>query len=216
MGFKWIGGLIDQEGPDEFVLGCEESHGYLVGTYARDKDAVGACLVMAELAARLRAEGRTLHDRLDELHLQHGVYSERLVTIQMEGAEGMTRMQRLMGRLRAEPPRAVGQAATTAVWDYLQQQVRRDGAVQPLDGPRGDMVVLEFAQPGHRLAVRPSGTEPRVKIYLFAWTPPDQLASLEAAREAHERWFDQVTQDVQTWARQPAQREDQAMWGGLS
>ncbi len=202
VGFKWIGARIDQEGPDGFVLGCEESHGYLVGTYARDKDGVVACLLMAELAARLRAQGRTLHDRLDELARRHGVYSERLIAMEREGAEGLAQMQRMMHRLRTEPPRELGQCEVTGVLDYLQLQVLRDGLTQPLAGPRGDMVVLEFAQAGHRLAVRPSGTEPRVKIYLFAHTPPEQLASLAAARRAHDQWFDQVDDDFRTWSRE--------------
>lgn len=212
VGFKWIGARIDQEGPDRFVVGCEESHGYLVGTYARDKDGVVACLLLAELAARLRAAGRTLHDQLDTLARQHGLYSERLIAMAREGAEGMAQMQRWMDVLRVAPPRALGGLPVTCVRDYLQLQVRRDGQAQALAGPRGDLVVLELDRPGYRLAVRPSGTEPRIKIYLFAWTSPAQLAGLAAARRAHDDWFDRVDRDLRAWAQDVAPEPAGRMW----
>ncbi len=108
VGFKWIGGAIDEEGPEQFVLGCEESHGYLIGQYARDKDGAVACLLMSELAARLLAAGKSVHEKLDDLFWQHGVHTERLLTFQMEGSEGMAKMQRLMARLRERPPARMG------------------------------------------------------------------------------------------------------------
>ena len=90
------------------MLGCEESHGYLVGQYAQDKDGAVACLLMAELAAQLKAAGKSVHQQLDDLFRQHGVHAEQLLTIQMEGSEGMARMNRLMDRFRRQPPAAVG------------------------------------------------------------------------------------------------------------
>ena len=82
-----------RRGPDKFLFGTEESHGFLVGTYVRDKDAAVACMLMAELAAKSKAAGKTLHERLDSLYWQHGYHGERQVNVFMPGSAGMTRMQ---------------------------------------------------------------------------------------------------------------------------
>jgi phosphoglucomutase/phosphomannomutase len=199
VGFKWIGGAIDEEGPAHFVLGCEESHGYLVGQYARDKDGAVACLLMSELAARLKAAGKSVHERLDELFRQHGVHTEQLLTIQMEGSEGMARMNRLMDRFRRQPPAELGGLRVVAVRDYLAQQVRCQTETRPLPGPRGDMVMLDFAPAGNYIAVRPSGTEPKVKFYLFAYTPPAQCADLAGATARQAARLGQLGQEVRAF-----------------
>jgi hypothetical protein len=108
VGFKWIGQAIDQTGPEHFVFGCEESHGYLAGTHVRDKDASVAALLMAELTAELAAAGRTPHELLDELFCTHGCHLERQVSVMLPGASGMDRMREIMGTLRARPPRSRG------------------------------------------------------------------------------------------------------------
>ncbi len=137
---------------------------------------------MSELAARLQAAGKSVHEKLDDLFWQHGVHTERLLTFQMEGSEGMARMQRLMDRFREQPPDALGGLGVAAVRDYLNQQTHCRRTASPLPGPRSDMVILDFAARGNCLAVRPSGTEPKVKFYLFAYTPPEQLADLADAK----------------------------------
>ncbi|MFO7907438.1 MAG: phospho-sugar mutase [Planctomycetota bacterium] len=179
VGFKWIGGAIDQHGPDQFVLGCEESHGYLAGQHARDKDGPVACLLMSELAARLKAEGKSVHERLDELFQRHGAHAERLLTFRMEGSEGMENMKKLMARFRASPPDQIGGIAVETVRDYLNSTMSHAGDTRPLDGPVGDMVILDLTKTGNSIAVRPSGTEPKVKFYLFAYTPAEQLSDLK-------------------------------------
>ena len=100
VGFKYIAEVMDREGPDQFVFGTEESHGYLVGQYARDKDGAVACMLMSELAAELKAEGKSLHTRLADLHRQHGYHKEALINLVMEGSEGIAAMQRLMKAFR--------------------------------------------------------------------------------------------------------------------
>ncbi len=182
VGFKWIGGVIDEEGPDKFILGSEESHGYLVGQYARDKDGAVACLLMSELAAHLKAEGKSVHEKLDDLFWQHGVHQERLITFQMEGSEGMVNMQKLMARFRNEPPTQLGGIAVDALRDYLHSTITRHQESLPLDGPVGDMVILDLAEKGNSIAVRPSGTEPKAKFYMFTFTPAEQLSDLEMTK----------------------------------
>jgi phosphoglucomutase/phosphomannomutase len=195
VGFKWIAQEIDRRGAGNFVFGTEESHGFLIGNYVRDKDGAAACLLMAELAAQVKAAGKTLFDRLESLYWQHGYHGERQVNLFMAGSAGMTRMQRLMHRFRSEPPAALGGLPVRHVRDYLSGTVRgggpsaaEDAAAQPLDAPRGDMVILDLSEPGHYVAVRPSGTEPKIKFYLFTFVPAEQLHLLdEAARAMNDR-----------------------------
>jgi phosphoglucomutase/phosphomannomutase len=201
VGFKWIGGLMDQLGPEKFLLGTEESHGYLVGRYARDKDAAVAAMLLSELAAQCKARGQTLHQKLDALFWQHGCHAERTLSKTMPGSEGMGRMRSLMARLRSGPPRSLAGLAVRQVHDYEDQAViAPDGSRRPLAGPKGDLVVLDLAAEGNYAAVRPSGTEPKVKFYLFAFEPPEQLANLDDAKAALEARLDRMGRDLSAYA----------------
>lgn len=201
VGFKWIGRAIDAEGPDGFVIGCEESHGYLVGTHARDKDANVAAMLLAELAAREKAAGRTLHQKLDALYWQHGCHVERLLNQSLPGSEGMATMRKLMEKFRTAPPATLGGMKVRQVRDYLNLTVQKiGGASTPLTAEKGDMVVLEFEAEGNFVAVRPSGTEPKVKYYMFAYEPAEQLANLDdTKRELTER-LTRIEKDFQALA----------------
>ena len=97
-GFKWIGSEIDEVGPEKFVFGYEEAHGYLAGTYARDKDGAVAALLMAELAAECKAQGITLHEHLDKVYLQYGCHLEKTINITLPGADGVAQMKAIMER----------------------------------------------------------------------------------------------------------------------
>lgn len=184
VGFKYIGETIDARGPEGFVFGCEESHGYLVGTHARDKDAAVAAMLMAELAAQVKAAGQTLFEKLDSLYWQYGYHYETQVSVTMPGSQGMRDMQALMANFRTNPPTKVGDFAVVRVRDYLNLKTFKPGSDPvPLDGPKGDMVILELSAEGNYVAVRPSGTEPKVKFYFFAYEPAEQLANLDDAKE---------------------------------
>ena len=133
VGFKWIAGAIDEFGPELFIYGTEESHGYMAGTYVRDKDGALASLLLCELAARLKAAGLTLHEKLDALFWQHGVHAERTISVQMPGSEGMTRMQEVMAAFRAAPPTEIAGNRVAQVRDYERQTVtlgRRQASVR--------------------------------------------------------------------------------------
>ncbi len=184
VGFKWIGGEMDRRGPEHFVFGAEESYGFLAGDYARDKDAAVAAMLLAELAARLKTEGRTLCEALDELFRRHGCHGEKTISIQMPGEQGMDDMQALMARFRSVPPESIGGMKVTRVRDYLGGTVTESGGQpQPLDAPTGDMVILDL-ESGNYAAVRPSGTEPKVKFYMFAYDPPEASSDLPAVKAA--------------------------------
>ena len=201
VGFKWIGGKMDECGPEHFVLGSEESHGYLVGQYARDKDGAVAAMLLAELAAKLKANGQTLHEKLEALFWQHGYHAERLVTQKMAGSEGMARMKALMQKFRNSPPDAVGGIAVAQIRDYLVGEILlADGSRQPLIAPTGDMVIIDLEKKGNYVAVRPSGTEPKVKFYTFAFEPAEQIADLEATAAECNELIDRMAADLQAFA----------------
>jgi len=173
VGFKWIAQRIDEAGPDGFLFGFEESHGYLKGTHCRDKDAAVAALLFAELAADVKARGQTVLEYLDGLYLDVGHYAERLINKTMEGRAGAAQIKMLMAAFRSTPPRSVGGLAVTEVYDYQTHEIRTldpPGAPRPLLQPSGDLLIFQLSEPGTRFAVRPSGTEPKIKFYLFART----------------------------------------------
>ena len=175
VGFKWICNKMDERGADKFVFGTEESHGYLVGEYCRDKDGAVACMLMTELAANAKARGKSIHQELEQLHRDHGCHVERLITIRMEGSDGMKRMQKMMAQLRENTPWQLGDIQLQSFRDF--QSGRRhfpDGTSEAFDGPNGNLIILDSDVPGNYVAVRPSGTEPKIKLYLFGYASPDQ------------------------------------------
>lgn len=170
VGFKYVGELIkNKEETDEiFVIGGEESYGLLKGTYARDKDGAVGALALAEYAAELKREGKTLWDRMIELYDKHGLFIERLDTLQCPGADGFKQMQAIMQSLRQNPPKEVDGQAVTAVRDYstLERRVLDSGEITPIDCKSGDVLVYEFGDYSRRITIRPSGTEPKMKFYV--------------------------------------------------
>lgn len=201
VGFKWIGLQMDQSGPDKFVFGTEESHGYLVGGYARDKDGAVACLLLAEAAAHAKRAGRSLHECLDRLYEQHGYHGERLINITMTGSDGMARMQRLMARIRQQPPVSIGGLAVTNIRDYAGPTQRSPGSeARPLDAPKANMVILDLEGEGNRIAVRPSGTEPKVKLYMFTRVDVGASDGLTAAKQKGVELLDGFARDLRAFA----------------
>jgi phosphoglucomutase len=172
-GFKYIGDRIrhyEQTREKTFLFGYEESYGYLVAPIVRDKDAVQTCLLIAEMAAFHRLHGRTLLDALEDLYERVGYFQERLVSVTLPGADGLERIRRVMRRLR-EDGLPASDLGLKAVEDYDSSQRRRLDAgkesVEALTLPRADVFKYLF-EGGSWLAVRPSGTEPKLKLYLGA------------------------------------------------
>jgi phosphoglucomutase/phosphomannomutase len=201
VGFKWIAEVIDLENPDNFLFGTEESHGYLAGTHVRDKDGAVAALLLCELAGNLKADGQTLHEKLDALMWQHGAHAEYTFSVQMPGSEGMDRMQEVMAAFRSDPPDDIGELAVARRRDYLNQTVTPpNGTPQPLQGPRGDLIILDLTAEGNYIAVRPSGTEPKIKFYMFTYTPPEQLSDLGFAKAKLQERLDAMEADLRKFA----------------
>ncbi len=204
VGFKYIAETMDQEGADDFLFGCEESHGYLVGSYARDKDGAVACMLMSELAAELKAKGQSMHDYLGELYRQHGLHREDLINVFMEGSEGMAAMKSLMKAFRENPPRSLGGMTVGHVRDYESQTRTTLGdepVIDPLVGPTGNLIILDMMDEGNYVAVRPSGTEPKVKFYIFTRLDAGQSLDLEAAETKLIDRIAAIEEDVRDFAR---------------
>lgn len=184
VGFKYIGGVIEERDPKKFVIGAEESYGFLIGDHARDKDAAVASMLVAELAARAKAEGLSLHEKLEALFRRYGCHAEKTISVVMPGSEGMARMKALMAQFRGDPPKTLAGFEVVRMRDYLNNVSRGPAqAPTPLAGPTGDLVMFDLAAGGNYVAVRPSGTEPQVKFYMFAYEPPERSADVDLARQ---------------------------------
>jgi phosphoglucomutase/phosphomannomutase len=189
VGFKWIAKRIDDRGPAGFLFGFEESHGYVKGTHVRDKDAAVAALLFAELAATDKDRKQTVLEYLDDLYIDVGHYGERLINKTMEGREGAAQIKQLMSAFRTRPPKAIGGLAVTEVYDYQAHEVRSSSGTRPLPQPSGDLLIFHLDELGARFAARPSGTEPKIKFYLFARgdtkgiNDPARLAEVKARTE---------------------------------
>lgn len=201
VGFKWIGGVIDDRDPEKFILGAEESYGFLAGTHARDKDAGVASMLVAEMAARAKAAGQTLHERLDRLFLHYGCHAEKTVSVTMPGAEGMGRMKALMAGFRTQPPDRLAGMRVARVRDFeAGTSTVAGGRSQPMPGPRGDLVMFDLEAEGNYVAVRPSGTEPKVKFYMFAFDPPAAIQDLPVIKAGQAERLDHMDRDLRTLA----------------
>lgn len=166
-GHKWIQNRaleLEAEGL-ELVFGYEEALGYACGTLVRDKDGISAAAVMADLAAHCRARGKTIIDYREEAWRRYGLYLSDQVSLVLPGTEGAAQIQALMVRARKEPPTALGGLAVTAVQDF-ETRIRTlaDGSTEALTFPAANVVVFEV-EGGHRAMLRPSGTEPKLKMY---------------------------------------------------
>ncbi len=211
VGFKWICAAVDQHGPERFVFGTEESHGYVAGTHVRDKDAAVAALLMAEQTAALKAAGRSPHELLDDLFVKHGCHVERTINVMLPGATGMGRMKEIMAALRATPPTSFGGLDVVRTRDQAGLQTWTPGATPTgYPGVKSDVVLFDLAGPGagtlatdgrfpplgNAVAARPSGTEPKIKFYLFAVAPPGPAADLAATKATLAAQLDAVEKDL--------------------
>ena len=182
-GFKYIGGEIlaleQKHEENRFVFGFEESCGYLKGTYARDKDAVVASMLTCDLAAALKREGTNLAEHMDALYSRFGWHEARVLSCELQGPDAMEISAGFMAQMRRELPKAVCGIAVTSVTDY-QARVTRDlvhGTEEAVTLPKSNVLVLQLGEKG-TVILRPSGTEPKVKIYLSA-VDADRAAALK-------------------------------------
>lgn len=184
-GFKYIGELITQleaQGrADDFVMGFEESYGYLAGTHARDKDAVVASMLICEMAAFYKAQGKSLAQVMDSLYDEFGYYLNIVSSYTFEGASGMEKMAGIMDTLRENPPKSFGGMDITVVDDYKTSVSTNiaDGATSTIELPKSNVLAYTLTD-GNKIIVRPSGTEPKIKAYITAIGKDKALAQAVA------------------------------------
>ncbi len=202
VGFKWIAHRIDQAGHASFLFAFEESHGYLKGNHARDKDAAVAAFLFAELAAAVKDRKQTVLEYLDDLYIDVGHYGDRPINKMYTGREGLAKIKTLMKALRDNPPRQIGGLALTEVYDYKTHEIRalnRSAPARPLPQPDGDLLIFHTDRPGTRFAARPSGTEPKIKFYLFARTAVSGPDHLPAAKIETKHRLDRMAGDLEKY-----------------
>jgi phosphoglucomutase len=167
-GFKYVAELIRQnEGKKKFIAAGEESYGYMVGDFVRDKDAVSACAFFAAMAAAAKDEGSSLFQWLVEMYVEFGLYKEGLVNVVRTGAEGEQQIKYMMEQFRSHPPHVIAGQKVVRMFDYKISEERNllNGQVRPIKLPKSD--VLQFCTwEGGKISVRPSGTEPKIKFYV--------------------------------------------------
>ncbi len=170
-GFKYVGEFVanlEKTGDEHrFIMGYEESYGYLIGTHARDKDGIAASLMVCEMAAYYKSKGMTLVDALDAVYAEHGYYTDKLYNFVFEGASGMVKMKEIMSDTRNNPPESLGGLRVLEVQDFEAGTITdtENGEQKALDLPKSN--ILAYALPdGNFAIVRPSGTEPKIKVYI--------------------------------------------------
>lgn len=192
-GFKFIGEKIkefEETGSHTYIFGFEESYGYLSGTYARDKDAVCASLLITEMAAFYRARGKSLYEVLCGIFEKYGYYSEGIGTIVLPGLDGLAKMVSLMDGLRQNPPKEIAGVKVASVADYQTGVITdADGKTAPTGLPVSN-VLFYTLENGDSVVIRPSGTEPKIKLYYLVSDKTKEAA--EEKRNAYKAAFEKL------------------------
>lgn len=166
-GFKYIAILLRElEGKKEFIGGGEESYGFMISDFVRDKDAVSACAMIAEMTAYAQDQGKSLFDMMVEMYINYGFYLERLISVTKKGISGEEEIARMMKTLRDNPPAEINGSNVVAVRDYASSEEKNliTGNVKKLDFPASNVLQF-FTADGSKISARPSGTEPKIKFY---------------------------------------------------
>lgn len=166
-GFKWIAKMIKDFPEQHFIGGGEESFGFMVGDFVRDKDAVSSTLLACEIAAKAKSKDSSFYTELLKLYMKHGVYQEHLVSLVKKGISGAEEIKQMMSDFRENPPQEFGGIKVTAIEDYLDSTVTNTGSKKQtsLDIPKSNVLVF-CLEDGSKIAARPSGTEPKIKFYV--------------------------------------------------
>ena len=167
-GFKWIAREIRlSEGKQQYIGGGEESYGFLAEDFVRDKDAVSACTLLAEICAWAKDQGKTLYDVLMEIYVEYGFSKETTINVVKPGKSGADEIKAMMENFRANPPKEIGGSKVVLAKDFKTLKATDgDGKVTDVDMPETSNVLQYFTEDGTKISVRPSGTEPKIKFYI--------------------------------------------------
>lgn len=179
-GFKWIAKFIKDFPELKFIGGGEESFGYMVGDAVRDKDAVGACLLVCEIAAQAKAAGSSLYKELLNLYVDFGFYKEHLISLTKKGISGLQEINQMMIDLRENPVAEIDGHRVVCIEDYQNSTSKNmfTGEVEPISIPKSN-VLIYYLEDGSKICARPSGTEPKIKFYFSVNAPLDKVENFK-------------------------------------
>lgn len=197
-GFKWIADVIRQnEGKKTFIGGGEESYGFMIGDYVRDKDAVASCAMLAEVTAWAINQRRTLYELLIDIYLEFGFYKESLLSITKKGKTGAEEIQKMMENFRKNPPKKINKSDVTLIKDYLTGKALdvASNTETKIDLPASNVLQF-FTADGTKVSMRPSGTEPKIKFYFGVKAPLKDRKDFDAVNRQLDEKLEKVVKDL--------------------
>jgi len=197
-GFKWIAKMIKDFPQLDFIGGGEESFGFMVGDFVRDKDAVTSTLLACEIAAQAKANGKTMYQELIDLYVEHGFFKEHLVALTKKGIEGAKEIKQMMIDARENPLKEVNGSKVVKIEDY-QLSISKDmvnNTEEAIAVPKSN-VLIYYTEDGSKIALRPSGTEPKIKFYISVNTKLDNSADYTKTEQFLEKRIDAILKDLQ-------------------
>ncbi len=198
-GFKWIAKVIRElEGQKKYICGGEESYGFLPGDYVRDKDAVAAITITAEIAAWAKDNGKTLFDVLQDIYMEYGFSKEKMIYIVREGKSGADEIKQLMANFRNTPPQTLAGDKVSVIKDYAKLDAFHvlENKHEAIDLPGTSNVLQFFTENGYKVSVRPSGTEPKIKFYFEVKVPMNSKDDFYPANEKADAIINAVAKDL--------------------
>jgi len=196
-GFKWIAKMIKDFPELDFIGGGEESFGYMVGDFVRDKDAVTSTLLACEIAAQAKANGKTMYQELIDLYVEHGFYKERLISLTKKGIEGAQEIKQMMIDARNNPLKAINGEKVVLIEDY-QSAISKNlqtNEETTIDIPKSN-VLIYYTEDGSKIALRPSGTEPKIKFYISVNSTLDNSSAFKQTEHLLENRIDAILKDM--------------------
>lgn len=196
-GFKWIAKMIKDHPHQPFIGGGEESFGFMVGDFVRDKDAVTASLLACEMAAQAKASGSSLYETLIQMYIDFGFYKERLISLTKKGISGQEEINHMMIQLRNNPLKEIGGSKIVRIEDY-KSSIATDilsGATSTIDVPKSN-VLIYYTEDGSKIAARPSGTEPKIKFYFSVNTQMKSIDDFASTEQMLETKIDTIIKQM--------------------
>ncbi len=197
-GFKWIGKMIKDFPQQSFIGGGEESYGFMVGDFVRDKDAVTASLLASEIGSQLKSEGSSFYNLLIDCYLTYGFYKERLISITKKGQDGASEIRKMMSDFEARPPKTIVGETLKYIENYntSTRTNLETGEKEIINLPTSNVIIYETVE-GTRVAARPSGTEPKIKFYISTKTQLENAEVFEKTNKHIEAKIDQIISELQ-------------------
>ena len=196
-GFKWIAKMVKDCPEQAFIGGGEESFGFMVGDFVRDKDAITSALLACEIASQSKAHNSSFYNELLQLYLKHGFYKEKLVSLVKKGISGAEEIHQMMIRFRENPPATINDYKVVMIEDYktsITKDIRNDKE-WPLDIPKSNVLIF-YTEDGTKIACRPSGTEPKIKFYISVKDTLDTIQDFESKDKVLEAKLDAIINDL--------------------